>query len=89
MYQWVYNLDGNFNWYVGAGGGLGSFDGKKSLDGVNDTFFYAAGDIGIEYAFDIPLLLSLDFRPELGFGNDNLNNDDLDFDIAFSIRYQF
>ena len=89
LYQWVFALDGNFNWYVGAGGGLGSFDGKKAFDGINDTFFYAAGDIGIEYSFDIPLLLALDFRPEIGFGNDNLNNDDLDFDIALSIRYQF
>jgi hypothetical protein len=89
LYQWVYTLDGDFNWYVGAGGGLGSFDGKNNLDGFNDTFFYAAGDIGIEYSFDIPLMLSLDFRPELGFGNDTLNNDDLDFDIALSIRYQF
>ena len=25
LYQWVWNLDGNFNWYVGAGGGLGSY----------------------------------------------------------------
>jgi hypothetical protein len=89
LYQWVYTLDGDFNWYVGAGGGLGSFDGKKALDGINDTFFFAAGDIGIEYNFDIPLMLSLDFRPELGFGNDNLNNNDLDFDIALGIRYQF
>jgi hypothetical protein len=89
LYQWVYTLDGDFNWYVGAGGGLGSFDGKNNLDGINDTFFFAAGDIGIEYNFDIPLMLSLDFRPELGFGNDNLNNNDLDFDIALGIRYQF
>ncbi len=89
LYQWVFNLEGSFNWYAGAGGGLGSFDGKNDLKDYNDTFIYAAGNIGIEYAFDIPLLLSLDLRPELGFGNDNLNNNDLDFDIAFSIRYQF
>ena len=89
LYQWVYDLDGGFNWYVGAGGGLGSFDGKNNLNGYNDTFVYAAGDLGIEYGFDIPLMLSLDFRPELGFGNDTLNNNDLDFDVALSIRYQF
>ena len=88
LYQWVYKLDGNFNWYVGAGGGLGSYDFDNAAND-SDTFIYAAGDIGIEYSFDIPLLLSLDFRPELGFGNDTLNNNDLDFDIAFSIRYQF
>ncbi|GAA4885262.1 hypothetical protein GCM10023311_04870 [Flaviramulus aquimarinus] len=86
LYQWVFHLDGDFNWYVGAGGGLASFSGKKLLDNQNETAFFAAGDIGIEYSFDIPLLLSLDFRPELGFGD---FTDDLDFDIAFSIRYQF
>lgn len=85
LYQWVWQLDGDFNWYAGAGGGFGSigFD-NNDIDG--ETFFFAAGDIGIEYSFDIPLLLSLDFRPELGFGD---FQDDLDFDIAFSIRYQF
>jgi hypothetical protein len=86
LYQWVFPLDGAFNWYVGAGGGIASFDGKNVLDGESETAFFAAGDIGIEYSFDIPLQLSLDFRPELGFGD---FTDDLDFDIAFSIRYQF
>ncbi|WP_224482832.1 porin family protein [Robertkochia aurantiaca] len=92
LYQWVFPLDGNFNWYVGAGGGLGSYDyDDDRFDPAFDfddsgSFFFAAGDIGIEYNFNIPLLLSLDFRPELGFGD---FNDDLDFDIALGIRYQF
>ncbi|MCF8273339.1 MAG: hypothetical protein K9I95_05870 [Flavobacteriaceae bacterium] len=88
LYQWVYGLDGNFNWYVGVGGGLSSFSWDNPFpNGDNsETFLFAAGDIGIEYNFDIPLLLSLDFRPELGFGN---YNNDLDFDIALGIRYQF
>jgi hypothetical protein len=90
LYQWVMNLDGNFNWYVGAGGGLGSFsiDNPGGKD-ITDTFIFAAGDIGIEYNFDIPLLISLDFRPEIGFGNELYDNNDLDFDIALGIRYQF
>lgn len=50
---------------------------------------FAAGHIGIEYNLDIPLLLSLDFRPEMGFGDETYDNDDLDLDIALSIRYQF
>ncbi|MDG1572801.1 hypothetical protein OZ410_10785 [Robiginitalea sp. M366] len=83
LYQWVFPLEGNFNWYVGAGAGLGAFD-----TGVDDgTFALVAGDLGIEYNFNIPLLLSLDFRPELGF-NDTYS-DDLDLDIALGIRYQF
>ena len=26
LYQWVWNIEGGFNWYVGAGGGLGVVD---------------------------------------------------------------
>ncbi len=91
LYQWVFPLEGDFNWYVGAGGGLGSFsvDNPGGGNDFDDTFFFAAGDIGIEYNFDIPLMLSLDFRPELGFGDDLYDNNDLDFDIALGIRYQF
>ena len=83
LYQWVFKLDGNFNWYVGAGAGVGSFDAGE----VDGTFGLVAGDVGIEYNFDIPLLLSLDFRPEFGFNEDF--NDDVNFDIALGIRYQF
>ncbi|TGV01271.1 outer membrane beta-barrel protein [Flavivirga rizhaonensis] len=90
LYQWVFPLDGSFHWYVGAGGGLGSYsiDLSNNRD-ETDTFLFAAGDIGIEYNFEIPLLISLDARPEIGFGDDAYDNDDLDFDIALSVRYQF
>lgn len=90
IYQWVWNIDAGFNWYAGVGGGLGSYDfNDNNRNDSNDTFVFAAGDIGIEYNFDFPLLISLDFRPELGFGDESYNNNDLDFDIAFGIRYQF
>lgn len=84
LYQWVYNLDGNFNWYTGVGGGLSIF--SHDNDDLDETALLVAGNIGIEYDFDIPLLISLDFRPEIGFGD--INND-LDFDIALGLRYQF
>ncbi|AXP82339.1 hypothetical protein CJ739_3277 [Mariniflexile rhizosphaerae] len=91
LYQWVWNIEDGFNWYAGVGGGLGSYSFDNAPDGVDDsdTFIFAAGDIGIEYNFDIPLLISLDFRPEIGFGDDSFKNNDLDFDIALGIRYQF
>ncbi|RAV28811.1 hypothetical protein [Sinomicrobium soli] len=85
LYQWVWNLDGNFNWYAGAGGGLGSYD-HSEIDS-SGAFFFVAGDVGLEYDFDIPLILSLDFRPELGFTDKY--RDGLDLDIALGIRYQF
>ena len=56
LYQWVWNLDGGFNWYVGAGGGLAQVDFDDNIPNFDDdseTYLYAAGDIGIEYNFDI------------------------------------
>jgi len=91
IYQWVRKLDGNFNWFYGAGGGLGSVDFDPDFDTDDDggLFLFGAGDIGIEYNFDFPLLLSLDFRPEIGLVGYNGFSDNFDFDIALGIRYQF
>ncbi|GGD93389.1 hypothetical protein [Planktosalinus lacus] len=88
LYQWVWNIDGGFNWYAGVGGGAGSYswDRDEFPDRRSDGFAFVAGDIGIEYNFDIPLLVSLDFRPEAGFGN---YRDDLGFDVGLGVRYQF
>jgi hypothetical protein len=93
LYQWVWNIDGGFNWYAGVGGGVGSYsfdDNRYRNDNDYDesgTYFLAAGNLGIEYNFDIPLILSLDIRPELYFGDDF--GDDFGPDIALGIRYQF
>lgn len=91
LYQWVWNIEGGFNWYAGPGAGIGQvdFDNDRFPDDFDDdseTFVFLAGDIGIEYNFDFPLLLSLDFRPEFGLGD---YRDDVDFDIALGVRYQF
>lgn len=89
LYQWVWNIDGGFNWYAGLGAGLGArdFDSHPNYRHDGNGFFgLLAGDVGIEYNFDFPLLISLDFRPEIGFDD---YTDDLGFDIALGIRYQF
>lgn len=93
LYQWVWNIDGGFNWYAGVGGGIGSWSsddyyiGNNKFNGESNTVLFAAGDIGIEYNFDIPIQLSLDFRPEFYF-SDGLD-DDFGPDIALGIRYRF
>lgn len=89
IYQWVWNIDGGFNWYAGFGAGIGSWNADNDFTGDDDEglFINADGNIGIEYDFDIPLLISLDFRPEFGLVGDY--GKDTDFDIALSLRYQF
>ena len=83
LYQWLWNIENGFNWYAGAGAGVGTIQRRAD----DDIFLSVAGNIGIEYDFDFPLLLSLDFRPEIGVAN--YYGDDLGFDIALGIRYQF
>lgn len=88
LYQWVWNIDGGFNWYAGVGGGVGSWSVDHRDVDDSGAFAFIAGDIGIEYQFDIPLMLSLDFRPELYFANDNFG-DNFGPDIALGIRFKF
>lgn len=84
VYQWVWSIDNGFNWYAGFGGGIGSW--RNKVADTNEVVLFAAGNIGIEYSFDFPLQLSIDYRPEFGFSDiyDGLNSD-----FALSARYQF
>jgi len=89
IYQWVWNIDDGFNWYAGFGAGLGSWSYSNGIFRDNDDglFLNADGNVGIEYNFDAPFLISLDFRPEIGIIGDY--GKDTDLDLALSVRYQF
>lgn len=77
-YQWVWNLEDEFNWYAGFGAGLVSAAG---------TGVYASGVIGAEYIFkEAPVLISLDYRPEVGVAG-GLSG--LSSDLALGVRYLF
>ncbi len=83
IYQWIWEIDNDFNWYAGAGAGLGSWSAPTNSGG----FFYVAGNVGIEYNFKaIPLLISLDYRPE--FGGKGYFDNNYGTDIALGIRYK-
>jgi len=95
LYQWVWNIEGGFNWYAGVGAGLGSwsYNGPGSADPDGGVFILAAGDIGIEYNFsEAPIQLSLDFRPEFylnNSGDNRFREDNFGPDIALGIRYKW
>ncbi len=88
IYQWVWNIDGGFNWYAGPGAGIGNWSTDYKGFKDNGTFVFIGGDIGIEYLFDIPLQLSLDFRPEF-YLSDGYRTNNYGSDIALGIRYRF
>ncbi|MDH7445670.1 hypothetical protein [Aquimarina sp. 2201CG14-23] len=89
IYQWVFNIDGGLNWYVGPGigGGLVDFDNDVNNRDDLESFGFVTGNVGIEFNFDFPLLISLDFRPEIYF--DDYTNDDIIFNLGLSARYKF
>jgi len=96
IYQSVFELSGIFNWYYGFGGGAGSVKFDPVLGQLGQTvepegglFVFAAGDIGIECNLDMPILISLDIRPEIGIVGYDSFKDRFDFDVALGIRYQF
>lgn len=86
MFDWVFNISGGWNWYVGPGLGLGCYWGQHY--GKTPVRVNLGAQIGVEYQFNIPLNLSLDFRPMtnvLGYGE----NYYLDWwTIALGVRYR-
>ena len=82
-YQWVWDLSAlaeGFNWYAGAGAAVGINEGLGL--GV-------LGQIGIEYNFNIPIQLSLDWRPTFHLiSSSSLSPFGYD-GVALGIRYKF
>jgi opacity protein-like surface antigen len=91
LYQWVWNIDEGFNWYAGVGAGVAAWDYDYDGPGRyhdSGTYVFAAGDIGIEYGFkNVPILLSLDARPEIGSGY--YDDDNFGFDVGFGVKFKF
>lgn len=90
LYQWVWQIDRAFNWYAGAGPGIGVLNDKRSHDRRGDDGLYGviAGNVGIEYHFDIPLQLFVDFRPEFALANYDVFTS-FGPDFALGARYRF
>lgn len=87
IYQWVMPINAfpkGFNWYAGVGADAGIW----SYEVIDETDISAGvdGQLGIEYNFDFPLQLSLDWRPRfvIAPGTDFGGGD-----IAFGARYRF
>ena len=60
VYQWVWGLNDvatGLNWYAGLGASVGNYTSNLGVGFV--------GQIGLEYNFNIPLQISLDWRPTI------------------------
>ena len=90
VYQWVWDLSAlstGFNWYAGLGASLGYYSYSYVNSDYSGYPVSLLGQIGIEYNFDIPLRLSLDYRPAVQL---NANRSGFIADgIALGVRYRF
>ena len=86
IYDFIIGGSDNFNFYAGPGADLSVYkytDGDKDKTGLG---LGIAGQLGMEYNFNIPLTLSLDWRPVFNFiGNTGFGWQS----IALGIRYRF
>ncbi len=69
-YDWVFPINswdnaGSWNWYAGVGAGVG-YRWYYSTYVNPDISVGVAGRIGVEYNFEFPLTLSVDWRPIIG-----------------------
>lgn len=84
-YQWVFPIINSLNWYVGPGAMLSFYDISHSGNDNDHFGIGIGGQIGLEYAFDFPLTLSLDMRPMWNFIGYTKNWGG----IALGVRYRF
>jgi hypothetical protein len=95
------NLDGvtataayQWNWAIGSqgynGDGFNAYVGPQATIGMySKSFTVGVGALGgIEYKFDIPLALGIDWKPTFAFGKGGLDNWGF-WDFAIAVRYTF
>ena len=81
VYDFVFASEGNFNFYAGPGAAVGFYNDSET-SGIN---LGIAGQLGLEYNFNIPLQRSLDWRPVFNFIHGGFGWEG----IALGIRYRF
>ena len=84
IFQWVMPISDGFYWYAGPGFSIGKFYFTDDYFSYDHVFINILGQIGIEYRFHAPFLISLDFRPEFPLLN---AYDDFDIGPAIGVRY--
>ncbi len=84
IYQWVWKINGGFNWYLGPAAGVGLYGYDDDPDMINIAL---GGQIGLEFDFnhlDTPLILSIDGRPMWDFLGDHAG---FGWGTSLGIRY--
>ena len=88
IYQWTWNLGGDFGWFAGVGANVGLYSHDNNYVG-NDRDGLGLGvaaQIGLEFnPSAIPFQFTLDFRPSWGL----IGYSGFGYGGALGIRYRF
>lgn len=76
---------GHWEFYAGPGASVAVW---KNSDDENTVYAGFLGNVGLEYTFNFPLQLSIDFRPRLMFGDGRVRGDG-PFSLGLGVRYAF
>lgn len=87
LYQWVWNIEGGFHWYAGVGASLGSWKNDYGYGSDSGAIFALDGNLGVEYNFDFPLQVFVDFRPEIYLTD--YYGDNFGPDFGLGARFKF
>lgn len=80
-----WTLVGHWGFYAGPGASVAVW---KNSDDENTVYAGFLGNVGLEYTFNFPLQLSIDFRPRLMFGDGRVRGDG-PFSLGLGVRYAF
>lgn len=85
MYDFLFPIQDGFSFYVGPGAQVGMFTYYKDGRNVARFDLGLVGQIGVEYCFNFPLQLSLDWRPSFTFLGGGFGY----YGIGLGVRYKF
>ncbi len=79
VYDYLIASEDRFNFYAGPGATVGLYDDNSGFNmGI-------AGQLGVEYNFDLPITFSLDWRPVWNFMYGGFGWEG----VGFAVRYRF
>lgn len=85
IYDFILGSEGNFNFYAGPGAALGFYSYKENGEGHSGFNAGIAGQLGVEYNFNAPINISLDWRPVFNFIHGGFGWQG----VALGLRYRF
>ncbi len=92
-FDWVFNIKGIWNWFVGPAAGIGIGYGRAyNENNIMPLRVNVGGQIGFEWEFGIPLNLTVDWRPMfnvMGFNNNLYAPWSGLFNFGVGLRYRF